>query len=153
MTEIRKLATQIDNAEVKALAKKAIDLLRDIQNVKQCIISDAHKERLFDLIEGLHKATGNEFWHNNIMVIDRLCSSRPLRRKKNLRIRWWNIKRNLIIRLKARSLAFPLRRRYEATRILWQESIKTPTVALTACAIKLRVMSKMYRCRMRQLLI
>ncbi len=60
MGEIKKLATQIDNVEVKTLAEKAIDLLRDIQNNEQCIISDVPKETLFDLIDGLLKATGNE---------------------------------------------------------------------------------------------
>jgi chemotaxis protein histidine kinase CheA len=60
MAKITELTAQIGNVEVKALAKKAIDLLRDIQNAEQCIISDVHKESLFDLIDGLHKATGNE---------------------------------------------------------------------------------------------
>ncbi|MBW8038585.1 MAG: hypothetical protein FVQ85_01145 [Planctomycetes bacterium] len=60
MGEIRKLATQISNVEVKTFAEKAIDFLRDIQNVEQCVISDAHKESLFNLIERSYKATGNK---------------------------------------------------------------------------------------------
>lgn len=60
MAEITELATQIGNMEVKSLAEKTIDLLRNIQNAEQCIISDVNKKSLFDLIDVLHKATGNE---------------------------------------------------------------------------------------------
>lgn len=60
MAKITELATQIGNVEVKALAEKAIDLLRDIQNSEQCIISEAHKESLFEQIDGLNEATGNQ---------------------------------------------------------------------------------------------
>jgi len=60
MGEIAELAAQIGNVQVKVPAEKAMHLLRDIQNAEQCIISDAHKKSLFDLIDELHKATGNE---------------------------------------------------------------------------------------------
>ena len=60
MAKIAELAAQTGNIEVKALAEKAIDLLRDIQNDEQCIISDAHKESLFDQIDGLREAIGND---------------------------------------------------------------------------------------------
>jgi len=57
MAEIAELAAQTGNIEVKALAKKAVDLLKDIQNTEQCVISDAHKESLFELIDVLRKTT------------------------------------------------------------------------------------------------
>jgi len=57
MAKIIKLAAQIGNAEARGLAKKAIDLLDEIKNAGQCVISDAYKESLFEIIDLLDNAT------------------------------------------------------------------------------------------------
>ena len=60
--EIADLAARMVKPEVKALADEAIDLLEDIQLKRQCIMSDAHKESLFALINDIkrHALNGNE---------------------------------------------------------------------------------------------
>lgn len=55
MAKITELAAQIGNVEVKTLANKTTHLLQSIGNNEQCIISDAHKESLFGLLDDIRK--------------------------------------------------------------------------------------------------
>ena len=53
MRQVAELAARRPELEVKALAEKAVNLLRDIQDSKQSVISDVHKESLFDLLDAV----------------------------------------------------------------------------------------------------
>ena len=53
MGEITELAAQMAKPEIKALTEKAMDLLENIQHNERCIISDVHKESLFDLLDAI----------------------------------------------------------------------------------------------------
>jgi len=60
MVEISDLATRMDRPEVTALTEKAIDLLEDVQLNKRCVMSDAHKESLFGLIDDIKRHALND---------------------------------------------------------------------------------------------
>ncbi|MBW8040452.1 MAG: hypothetical protein FVQ85_10670 [Planctomycetes bacterium] len=51
MNKIATLAAQMIKPNIKALAVKTMDLLEDIQHNQQCVVSEAHKESLFNSID------------------------------------------------------------------------------------------------------
>ena len=53
MCQVAELAARMARPDVKALAGKALKLLGEIRRSEQCVISDDHKESLFDLLDAM----------------------------------------------------------------------------------------------------
>ena len=59
MRQVAELAARMARPDVKALAGKALKLLGEIQRSEQCVISDDHKESLFDLLDAMKERVSN----------------------------------------------------------------------------------------------
>jgi len=57
MAQIAELAADKSQPQIKALAEKALNLLGGIQQNPQCVISDVHKESLFDLLVAIKQSS------------------------------------------------------------------------------------------------